>query len=200
MELSMMKQQLKNVYFVSSGKFGVSVEKYVRLIADKHGLVFFDQTDFLLDRLSEGVRGGSDIDLETIIPESYTQSTFSYSEELALNELIRISQDRFVIANVDFTEDLLSCISDYSRVALICPTAAKRLAVTHRTFEAILAMDVIANNPTKRERFMASSERRLKQMTETVEGFMKSGLQCVVYDIAHTESEIIEKIEKCFGL
>lgn len=127
---NILKENLKNVYFLSGGAYGGKTTM-AKLIEKKHGITRY--------------REGDNYDLHTLYatpefqpnmlferhdwhaffsrpPQEYSKwlNGVSYEQlEFSIIDLIKLSQNQKVIADVSFPPDVLARISDKSRVILL---------------------------------------------------------------------------------
>ena len=216
---NILKYNLQNVYFLTgtalAGKTTMS-----KLLAEKHGLIQFNdnwhEDNFQAFRAicTEGYQPVSTKKKQTTDWEAFFGRSVKefladnagrgeYEEymEFAIIELIKLSQNGRVIADVGVPAGLLSEISDYNRIACLlaspelvtCENYGKR--EDHREFlECILSL----KEPEKK--IAVQDELFRIGVEKTFEEVRRYNLFSVVRDSESTVEKTLGMLEKHFGL
>ena len=209
---NILKHHLKNVLFVSGTAFGGKTTMST-LLEEKYGFLRYGEGD--RERwLEHRAYANSDDqpamccdrrDLESFLNRpadeyaQWLQASIAEQTEMQIIDLIKLSQDQRVVADVLLPLERLKRIADYHQVILlIAPLEMLDERFFHREdkrdlYEAILSMP----DP---QRTMANMKEVLRKVTLPLETFYESGLKCLVRDEEKSIEHTFREIEQHFHL
>lgn len=215
-ENNIIKEHLKNVLFISGGAYGGKTTM-AKLIEEKYGFVRYregDNWDYHFSYANEKFQPAICCDRSKFTyedwndfynrkPEEYHQwlmDGLREEAEMAIIDLIKLSQNQKVVADVMIPIDILKEIADYNQVVLLyAPVKMKREHYFDREdkkmiFEHIMTM----KNPDK------ALENCLNSLTykgeEEIESFKNSGFKYIERSEISDIEETMAAIEEHFGL
>jgi len=209
---NILKHHLKNVLFVSGTAYGGKTTM-TTLLEEKYGFLRYgegerehwdehrayansdDQPAMCYDRR----------DLESFLNRpadeyaQWLQASIAEEAEMEIIDLIKLSQDQRVVADVLISLERLKRIADYHQVILlVAPLEMLDETFYHRDdkrdlYEAILSMP----DP---QRTMANMKEALRKATLPLETFYESGFKCLVRDEEKSIEQTFREIEQHFHL
>ncbi len=209
---NILKEQLKNVYFLSGGGYGGKTTM-AKLIEQRHGLLRYRQGDhdeehekisalpyqpaMCLDR-SKDWHG-----FFSQPPEQYAQWMLDRQmedEAFVIMDLVRLSQNRCVIADVGLCPETLHRISDPSRVVLLfAPEAMTRKHYFDREDKRELQQFILSfpDGQALLENVLNALHYRVN---ENQQSYLSSGFLCIQRTDHDTIQGTLSRLERHFGL
>lgn len=209
---NILKEQLKNVYFLSGGAYGGKTTM-AKLIEKKYGFVRFRQGDHYDEYASiakPNFQPTISIDRSKDWHGFFSQPVKQYSKyledemneetEFAIIDLIKLSQNQKVIADVGISPSVLKRISDYSRVILLfAPEKTTRKHYfdredkqeVYRFIKSFSDGDELIQNVIDALHYNSESVRK---------SFYESGFYYIERSENDTVEKTLAKIEKHFSL
>ena len=208
---NILKEQLKNVYFLSGGAYGGKTTM-AKLIEEKYGFVRYRQGDHYDDHLTfakSEFQPAMCIDRTNWYeffarpPKQYSQwlrDSMNEQSEFAIIDLIKLSQNQKVIADVGISPDMLRRISDDSRVILLfAPEEMTRQYYFNREDKQDV-YQLIMSFPDG-DKLLKNVEEALHfDSAEVRQSYYDSGFYCIERREDDTIQKTLEKIEKHFNL
>lgn len=211
---NILKEHLKNVYFLSGGAYGGKTTMS-KLIEEKYGFVRFRQGDH-----SDEYTAMADSEFQPALSANrtrnmdwhryFSQPSQQYSgylgdclneeTEFAVVDLIMLSRNQKVIADVAFVPEVLKKISEPSRVVLLfAPEEMTRRHYFDRddkqdVYQLIKSFpdaDELLHNVIEAIHYNSASERK---------SYYDSGFYCIERREDDTIENTLKKIERHFGL
>lgn len=210
---NILKAQLKNVYFLSGGAYGGKTTM-AKLIEKKYGFVRFRQGDHSVEyaaladpefqpTLSEN--RSRNIDWHEYFSQpprqyaKYLEDGIEEETDFAIVDLIKLSEDQKVIADVGFSPEALKRISDPSRVILLfAPEEMTRKHYFDREDKQDI-YQLIKSFPDGNELFQNVIEALHYNAASVRQSYYDSGFYCIERCEDDTIERTLEKIEKHFG-
>lgn len=208
---NILKEQLKNVYFLSGGAYGGKTTM-AKLIEKKYGFVRYRQGDHYDEHLAFARREfqpsmcidrGDWHEFFARSPKQYSQwlrDGMTEQSEFAIIDLIKLSHDQKVIADVGIAPDILRRISDDPRVILLF--APEEMTRKHY-FDREDKQDVyqlILSFPDGEELLQNVVEALHYDAEEVRKSYYNSGFYCIERREDDTIERTLAKIEKHFHL
>lgn len=208
---NILKEQLKNVYFLSGGAYGGKTTM-AKLIEKKYGFARYRQGDHYNEHVTFAKREFQPAmcidrsnwhEFFARSPKQYGQwmrDDLAEQSEFAIIDLIKLSQNQKVIADVGISPDVLRRISDDSRVILLfAPEEMTRKHYFDRedkqdVYQFILSFpdgDKLLKNVVEALHFNSAEVRR---------SYYDSGFYCIERREDDTIEKTLKKIEKHFNL
>lgn len=208
---NILKEQLKNVYFLSGGAYGGKTTM-AKLIEKKYGFARYRQGDHYDEHLGFAMREFQPAmcmdrsDWHGFFarsPKQYSQwmrDDMTEQSEFAIIDLIQLSQNQKVIADVGMPPDILRRISDDSHVVLLfAPEEMTRKhyfdrADKQEVYQFILSFpdgDELLQNVIAALNYDSQEVRR---------SYYDSGFYCIERREDDTIEKTLAKIEKHFQL
>lgn len=209
---NILKEQLKNVYFLSGGGYGGKTTM-AKLIEKKYGFVRYregDHSDAYTAIARPEFQPALSADRSRDWHDYFSRPPAQYSKrlrdglreeaEFAIIDLIKLSQNQKVIADVGISPDILRRISDDSRVVLLfAPEEMTRKhyfdrADKQEVFQFILSF------PDGNELLQNVIEALHYDAEEVRKSYYDSGFYCIERREDDTIERTLEKIERHFHL
>lgn len=207
-ENNIIKHNLKNVYFICGTACGGKT-KMSKMLAEKHGFYLYDMDKHYSEHRPiaqeehqpDMCYHGKNFHEQCIEEQSrWSINSLKEQSEMVLIDLMKLSENQKVVADVLFTTDYLKGIVDYNQIVFL--TADKQLI-----------RDIYFNRPEKREFYEFVKAQKLAdtyferifqslELTNIKEKGLMEGSKFLIID--RTEDSTVKKtfeiIEKHFGL
>lgn len=209
---NILKEQLKNVYFLSGGAYGGKTTM-AKLIEAKYGFVRYRQGDHsgeYATMAKQAFQPALSIDKSkdwhgffSTPPKEYSKwlrDGLAEESEFAIIDLIKLSQNQKVIADVGIPPHLLRNISDNSRVILLfAPEEMTRKHYFDREDKQDI-YQLIMSFPDGEQLMRNVTEALHYDSAEAIKSYYDSGFYCIERRYDDTVEKTLKKIEKHFKL
>lgn len=208
---NILRYHLSNVYFIC-GNACAGKTTMAKLLAEKHGFYLYDmdkeysahrdiaEEDYQPDTCYHG-KNFHDQWMRPINEQArWSMNTLKEQTEMVLIDLIKLSENQIVIADVLYSPDYIQELIDYHHLVFL-------------TVDKAMIRDTYFNRPEKREFFEYVNQQELKdiyfenifQSLEQVneieqEGMQNSGFLRLERKAGITREEMLTQIENHFGL
>ncbi len=216
-ENNIIKAHLKNVLFLSGGAYGGKTTM-AKLIEAKHGITRYREGDHIDDHISYANAACQPamcrFDRSTFSDDDwnnfYNRPVEEYAQwltdgtreeaEMAIIDLIKLSQHQRVVADVMIPVDLLTKIADYHQVVLLyAPVQMKRAHYWDRDDKRCILEHLMTMPDPEQTR-----ENCLNALTykgeEEIAAFKHSGFLCIERSETPNIEQVLAIIEQHFGL
>ncbi len=209
---NILRESLKNVYFLSGGAYGGKTTMS-KLIEKKHGFIRYrqgDNSDRFASLAQPEYQPAISLDRSRDWHGFFSQPPEKYSKwledglreeaEFAVMDLVKLSQNQAVIADVQIPVDLLKRIADPSHVVLLF---APREMTERYYFEREDKSEVkefILSFPDGEELYENVIAALNYNAEEKIREFYSSGFMCVERTAGDTVERTLGLIERHFGL
>lgn len=207
---NILKHHLKNVLFVSGTAYGGKTTM-TKLIEERHGLLRYRQSDKFDEHLAYAnkdyqpalcyERGDWDRFFNRPAEEyaKWLKDGIAEQAEMAIIDLIKLSQDQRVIADVHIPLEYLKRIAEYHQAILLI---AEPEMIVENFFNRGDKQDMyecIMSTPHPQET-LESVKNALRAAAVPLEEFQNSGFKCIIRDDNRSTEQTFREIERHFHL
>jgi len=207
---NILRHHLQNVLFVSGSAYGGKTTM-TRKLEETYGFLRYregtkyDEHLAYADRTHQPAMCYERGDLKDFFnrpPDLYAQwiiDSITEEAEMAIVDLIQLSQHRKVVADVQIPVGYLSRIATFEQVILLVADPAMIVENYFAREDKREVYDAIMSMPNP-QRTLANVKKALKLAAVPVEVYQNSGFKCLVRDDCRSIDETFHQIERHFGL
>jgi hypothetical protein len=207
---NILKHHLKNVLFISGTAYGGKTTM-ARLLEEKHGLLRYSEEEYwdehraCADPDDQPAMCYQRRDWESFFnrpPDQYAawlRASIAEKAEMELVDLITLSQDRTIVADVLFPLELLRRVADYHQVILLVAPVEMLVEEFFQRDDKQAMLECILSTSDP-QRTLANVKETLRKEALPVEAFRGSGFKCLVRDGKTSVEETFREVERHFGL